>query len=69
MTKAMILTVQAKPILERSCCATTGNIMPPVAPPEAAHAMATMRFLEKYVATEEMVGQQSSPSPNPLQMP
>ena len=65
----MILTVQANPILGRSCCATSGKMMPPVAPPDAAHAMATTRFLEKYVATKEIVGQKTSPSPNPLQIP
>lgn len=69
MTNAIVRTVHANPILSRSCCAITGKTIPPVAAPDAAPAIASTRFLEKYVATSEIVGQNTNPSPTPLQTP
>ena len=68
-TRPMARTVQWKPILGRSCCAMTGKIMPPTAPPVALSEIAMDLFLEKYVDTLAMVGANTTPHPSPWHRP
>ena len=47
MTNPMIRTVHPNPVFGSNCWAINGNIMPPVAAPDAVQAMAKARFVEK----------------------
>lgn len=47
MMNPMTRSVHGNPSLWRSCCATSGNTIPPVDVPDATKAMARVLFLEK----------------------
>lgn len=47
MTNPMVRTVHIKPTLGSSCCAMSGKMIPPVAPPDAVIAMASERLVVK----------------------
>lgn len=68
-TRPMALTVHAKPMRGSSCCAMSGNTMPPVPPPHADSEMATLRRRENHVDRLATVGAKTTPQPRPWHRP
>lgn len=68
-TKPIALTVQANPILPRSCLAIEGKMSPPTGLPVETMPKANARRLLKYVETTARLGVNIRPLPKPVQSP
>jgi hypothetical protein len=68
-TKPTTRIDHAKPTFGRRLSRIPANIKPPNELPMAHIARARLRFLEKYVPTNERAGQKTRPPPIPAQIP